>query len=66
MTAEQVAVALGAHSAKAGGGFMACCPAHNDINPSLAIDENNGSLLVKCFAGCDQDSVVGELKARDL
>jgi hypothetical protein len=66
MTAEQVAVALGTHTVKAGGGFMACCPAHDDKNPSLAIDENNGSLLVKCFAGCEQGSVVEALKARDL
>ena len=55
MTAEQVAQALGTHSAKAGGGFMACCPAHNDINPSLAIDESNGSLLVNVLQVASKD-----------
>lgn len=32
---------------------MACCPAHDDKNPSLSIREGeNGKVLLKCFAGC--------------
>jgi putative DNA primase/helicase len=34
---------------------MARCPAHNDPDPSLSIrDGDNGKLLVRCHAGCDQ------------
>jgi hypothetical protein len=35
------------------GKYMACCPAHDDKSPSLAIKEvDNGRLLIKCWAGC--------------
>jgi hypothetical protein len=49
-----------------GGGWMVRCPAHNDNKPSLKIDDKNGKVLVHCFAGCTQDEVLDELKARDL
>ena len=50
-----------------GKGFMACCPAHDDKNPSLSISETeNGKILVKCFAGCSQEAVISELKSRAL
>lgn len=36
-----------------GAGWIACCPAHEDKNPSLSIGEGeNGKVLLKCFAGC--------------
>jgi len=39
--------------------WLACCPSHNDKTPSLAIKEvDNGTILLKCFAGCDNYSVV--------
>lgn len=66
MNAETVAAGLGHYKPKPGGGFMACCPAHADSNPSLAIDDNGGGLLVKCFAGCDQAAVISTLKDRGL
>jgi hypothetical protein len=46
------------------GGFMALCPAHDDRNPSLSINQTDeGTLLVKCFAGCSQEAVLDRLKA---
>lgn len=40
-------------------GWKACCPAHNDKSPSLAISEtSDGTVLVKCWAGCSAQSVV--------
>jgi hypothetical protein len=37
---------------------LACCPAHDDTNPSLSLTEKaDGTLLWKCFAGCSQDAV---------
>lgn len=66
MDVEHVAASLGRYSRKAGGGFMAQCPAHDDHDPSLSLDEKGGKLLVNCLAGCPQDSVIGELKQRGL
>lgn len=41
------------------GSWTACCPAHNDRSPSLAVRElDDGRLLVHCFGGCDTLSVV--------
>lgn len=49
--------------------WMACCPAHDDGSPSLAIKENtDGSLLIYCFAGCHSDDITAAigLKMSDL
>jgi len=41
------------------GRFIACCPAHGDKHPSLAVREtDDGVILLHCFAGCDVVSVV--------
>lgn len=37
--------------------YLACCPAHNDKSPSLAIKETDDRILVHCFAGCSADSI---------
>ena len=63
MSAETIAKALGGR--KNGRGWIAHCPAHNDRNPSLSIDENDGRVLVKCRAGCEQAAVISALKARN-
>lgn len=40
--------------------WLACCPAHEDRSPSLSIKEaDDGRLLLKCWAGCSADEVVG-------
>ena len=41
--------------------FSACCPAHDDRNPSFSVSDKNGKILVKCWAGCSQESVIGAL-----
>src|SRR5215211_7152051 len=41
------------------GYFMAICPAHDDHDPSLSIEEgDDGRALINCFAGCANESVV--------
>ena len=40
---------------------MACCPAHDDRTPSLGISLGRGAILLHCFAGCDQNSVLAAL-----
>ncbi len=44
------------------GKWLACCPAHNDKNPSLAIKQTeDGKILIHCFAGCDVESIVSSI-----
>ncbi len=54
---------------KSNNGFMACCPAHDDKNPSLSVSETaDGTILIKCFAGCytkDICSAIG-IESKDL
>jgi hypothetical protein len=46
---------------------MARCPAHDDRTPSLSIrDADNDKVLVRCHAGCDQESVIAALCGRGL
>jgi hypothetical protein len=42
------------------GGYVVCCPAHNDQNPSLQIWEDQGDSHVglQCFAGCERKAIV--------
>jgi AAA domain len=40
-------------------GWVACCPAHRDREPSLSIGlGDEGQVLLICFAGCSLDSIV--------
>lgn len=38
--------------------WSACCPAHDDRSPSLAIREVDDRILIHCFAGCSVYEVV--------
>jgi len=65
MNAETIARALGGH--RAGATWMARCPAHDDRSPSLSISAgNDGKVLVRCHAGCDQRDLIAVFKARGL
>ena len=65
MNAEIIAKALGGR--KAGGGWSARCPVHDDRKPSLSLrDSGDGKVLVRCHAGCDQGEVIAHLKASGL
>ena len=46
--------------------FSACCPAHDDRNPSLSVSAVGGKILLKCFAGCTQEKVIGALRDMGL
>jgi hypothetical protein len=65
MNAETIAKALGGR--KAGRGWAARCPAHDDRTPSLSIcDADANKVLVRCHAGCDQERVIAALRGRGL
>ena len=38
--------------------WKACCPAHDDKSPSLAIRDVDGRLLLHCFGGCSTEAVL--------
>jgi len=44
-------------------GWTACCPAHNDKNPSLTIWEDtiDRHVGILCFAGCPREAIVEAL-----
>lgn len=49
--------------------WVACCPAHDDRNPSLKITETgDGTLLLKCWSGCSVAHIVNAvgLELRDI
>lgn len=44
------------------GRWTACCPAHGDKSPSLAITQlDDGRILLKCFAGCSAYEIVSSV-----
>lgn len=46
----------------AAGQSLVCCPAHADKTPSLAVKESpDGSILLKCHAGCDVDQILAAM-----
>lgn len=50
---------------RAGDGFTAHCPAHDDRRPSLSLAEGrNGRVLVHCFAGCTVEEICRALHLR--
>lgn len=44
------------------GSWKACCPAHNDTDPSLSIDiAPDGRLLIHCWSGCSNLDIITAL-----
>lgn len=41
--------------------YMACCPAHDDRTPSLAIKEVDGKILINCMAGCSINEITSAM-----
>lgn len=60
MTADKLLSALSKVKKTGSASWTACCPAHNDKSPSLAVKElDDGRVLVKCFGGCSIDEILG-------
>jgi putative DNA primase/helicase len=69
--AAQIARALKAH--RSGDGWSGCCPCpghgrgHGDKSPSLKIAEGGGGkLFLTCYAGCEFEEIINELKRRGI
>lgn len=65
-TAAEIAAVLERAKRQGNGGFVACCPAHDDREPSLSINDGDKGPVVKCHAGCPQDAVIDALEARGI
>lgn len=37
--------------------WVACCPAHDDRSPSLAISDKGDRVLMHCYGGCTFDEI---------
>lgn len=60
-------IVTGLNAKKIGDGkYKACCPAHDDKNPSLSITEKDGRVLFYCHSGCTQTEVIQVLISRGL
>jgi len=67
MSVTARAIAHQLRGRKQSSGWVACCPAHDDRNPSLSLKEaDDGRVLVHCHAGCEQSAVIDALKARGV
>ena len=65
MGARGIALALRGH--KAGRGWLAPCPAHDDRRPSLSLaDGCDGRLLAHCHAGCEWPAILDALRGLGL
>jgi hypothetical protein len=48
-------------------GWKACCPAHDDNEPSLDLEDGkNGQPLIVCRAGCPQPKLIAALRDKGL
>ena len=66
MSAREIIAALskGKWNGRSG---TACCPAHDDHNPSfIASDADEGTILLYCYAGCTFEEMTDALKRRGL
>ena len=62
MSVENMLSRLDKVKATGQGRWLACCPAHDDRSPSLSIHEtDDGTILIKCWAGCGACDVVTAL-----
>ena len=47
---------------RAGNGYLALCPCHDDHEPSLSVRQaDDGHILLHCWAGCETKSVLAAL-----
>jgi hypothetical protein len=64
MTAAAIAEAL--HGRKSGDRWFARCPSHDERTPSLSIRDVGGVILLRCFGGCSQASIIRALRSQGL
>lgn len=62
MDVNQLLMRLAKVRANGQNAWSACCPAHEDKSPSLAVKAlGDGRILLHCFGGCGTDDVLGAI-----
>src|SRR5471032_2150899 len=62
MTIENLLQRLDKVKRRSADKWLACCPAHDDSSPSLAIRVlDDGRILIHCFGGCGAAEVLHEI-----
>ena len=64
VSAEILAGALGGK--RAGSGWIALCPTHDDQTHNLSVRDGEQGILVYCHAGCTQENVIVAFRSRGL
>ena len=64
MTAESIAQAL--RGRRSGDRWFAKCPAHREKTASLSIRDVKGTVLLRCFGGCENRDIIRALRALGL
>lgn len=47
-------------------GWKACCPAHDDSNPSLFLADADDGIAMRCYAGCSYRDISDALKSKGV
>lgn len=50
--------------ASSSGQYTACCPAHDDQDPSLSVRFENNNILLHCHAGCSYEEILAALSLK--
>ena len=59
MIADRILPLLDKVKSRGDNSWLACCPAHDDKNPSLAVTEKDGRVLLHCFSHqCNVSDIV--------
>lgn len=66
MTVEDFVSRLPGPKRNRGSYWMACCPAHDDKNASLAVKQGESAIMVKCHAGCAFQEIDAKCKELGL
>lgn len=64
-TAERIARLLN-KARRSPTGWKACCPAHEDADPSLFIADGEDGIAMRCYAGCSYREISDALKSRGV
>jgi hypothetical protein len=62
-SAERCAALLNKHT-RTPNGWKACCPAHDDKNPSLFLADGKDGLALVCYAGCTYRDIAAALESK--
>jgi len=61
MLTEEILVSLEKVKSTGANKWLACCPAHDDVTPSMSVTDAGDKTLVKCWSGCSTYDIVNAM-----